>query len=114
MSGEAAMRRRIFNIIVNEDGEPVANAAVLIQLSSPSWYEPEQCLIHPVGSIVYTDESGRWEASVIANDTLNDPSSYYVIVENFSESALSPVRTYKVRVPSVGFTDPIWIKDILI
>jgi hypothetical protein len=108
------MRRRIFNILVNEDGGPVANAPVMIRLSSVAWYEPEQRLIHPVGAIVYTDATGRWEASVVANDSLSDPTTYYVIVENFSASALTSPRTYKVRVPSVGYTDPIWIKDILI
>jgi hypothetical protein len=112
--GETVMRRRIFNILVNEDGEPVANAPVMIRLSSVAWYEPEQRLIHPVGAIVYTDATGRWEASVVANDSLSDPTTYYVIVENFSASALTSPRTYKVRVPSVGYTDPIWIKEILI
>lgn len=108
------MRRRIYNILLTEDGKPIAGVPVSIRLSSPAWDTEEQRLILGWGALVYTDETGRWEATVVANDSLSEPDTYYIIVENYNATAKARSNTYKVRVPSTGYADPIWIKDILI
>jgi hypothetical protein len=110
--------RRVFNVLVDEAGRPLANIVVSIQLSSPRWLSSETKRLGGWGIRVQTDANGRWEAELMPNDLLDDPNSYYIVREGVETSApvggsRRPIE-YLIRVPSTDFTEPIWVANLLI
>jgi hypothetical protein len=110
--------RRVFNVLVDEAGRPLANVVVSIQLSSPRWLSSETKRLGGWGIRVQTDANGRWEAELMPNDLLDDPNSYYIVREGVETSApvggsRRPIE-YLIRVPSTDFTEPIWVANLLI
>jgi hypothetical protein len=106
------MTRRVYNIIVDERGQPIARALVRIQLNVPTFVQGEQKEVAAWSVEVLTDANGRWEVELEANDLMSDPNSYYTVTE-FPRGRQSP-NTYHIRVPSSSFTDPIHIVNLLI
>jgi hypothetical protein len=110
--------RRVFNVLVDEAGRPLANVVVSIQLNSPRWLNVETSRIGGWGIRVQTDANGRWEASLAPNDLMDDPNSYYVVTEGVESSppvgGLRRPVEYLIQVPSTGYTDPIWVHNLLI
>jgi hypothetical protein len=110
--------RRVFNVLVDEAGRPLANVVVSIQLNSPRWLNAEAARVGGWGIRVQTDANGRWEASLKPNDLMDDPNSYYVVTEGVESSppvgGLRRPVEYLIRVPPTGYTDPIWVHNLLI
>jgi uncharacterized GH25 family protein len=74
------MKRRVFNVVVDEQGQPIARALVQIQLNTAAFVSDEQKEVAAWGIDVLTDANGRWEVELEANDTMSDPNSYYRVV----------------------------------
>jgi len=106
------MKRRVYNVVVDENGQPIARALVKIQLNTPTFVSSETKEVAAWGIEVLTDANGRWEVELEANDTMSDPNSYYRVVEHSRKGAV--VNEYLIRVPSTGYADPIWIVNLLI
>jgi hypothetical protein len=106
------MKRRVFNVVVDEQGQPISRALIKIQLNTATFVSSEQKEVAAWGIDVLTDANGRWEVELEANDTMSDPNSYYRVVEYSRKGTV--VNEYLIRVPSTGFTEPIWIVNLLI
>jgi hypothetical protein len=106
------MKRRVFNVVVDEQGQPISRALVKIQLNTATFVSSEQKEVAAWGIDVLTDANGRWEVELEANDTMSDPNSYYRVVEYSRRGTI--VNEYLIRIPSTGFTEPIWIVNLLI
>jgi len=106
------MKRRVYNVVVDETGQPIARALVKIQLNTHTFVADETKEVAAWGIDVLTDANGRWEVELEANDTMSDPNSYYRIVEHSRKGTV--VNEYLIRVPSTGYTEPIWVANLLI
>ncbi|MFA0781621.1 MAG: hypothetical protein YYHSYBAR_000012, partial [Candidatus Fervidibacter sacchari] len=106
------MTRRVFNIVTDERGQPIAGVPVRIQLNVPTFVSGEQKEIVAWGIEVKTDEDGRWEVELEPNDLMSDPNSYYKIIEYSHKRRKA--NEYLIRVPSTGYTEPIHITNLLI
>ena len=106
------MTRRVYNIVTDERGQPISGVPVRIQLNTPTFVLGERKEIAAWSIETSTDVNGRWEVELEPNDLMDNPISYYKVTEYSRQR--KKINEYLIRVPSSGFTDPIWIQDLLI
>jgi hypothetical protein len=102
------MTRRVYNIVVDESGKPIEGVEVHVSLNKTTYKGTIE--VARYGVLAKTDKRGYWEISLHANDTLDDPNSFYTVEEIKNGKRIA---THYIRVPSSEtYTEPIHIKQI--
>ena len=102
------MTRRVYNIVVDESGKPIEGVEVHVSLNRTTYKDTIE--VARYGVLAKTDKRGYWEISLHANDTLDDPNSFYTVDEIKNGKRIA---THYIRVPSSEtYTEPIHIKQI--
>jgi hypothetical protein len=102
------MTRRVYNIVVDESGKPIEGVEVHVSLNKTTYKGTIE--VARYGVLAKTDKRGYWEISLHANDTLDDPNSFYTVDEIKNGKRIA---THYIRVPSSEtYTEPIHIKQI--
>jgi hypothetical protein len=102
------MTRRVYNIVVDESGKPIEGVEVHVSLNRTTYKGTIE--VAKYGVLAKTDKRGYWEISLYANDTLDDPNSFYTVEEIKNGKRIA---THYIRVPSSEtYTEPIHIKQI--
>jgi hypothetical protein len=102
------MTRRVYNIVVDESGKPIDGVEVHVSLNRTTYKGTIE--VAKYGVLAKTDKRGYWEISLHANDTLDDPNSFYTVEEIKNGKRIA---THYIRVPSSEtYTEPIHIKQI--
>jgi hypothetical protein len=102
------MTRRVYNIVVDESGKPIERVEVHVSLNRTTY--KGEIEVAKFGVLAKTDKRGYWEISLHANDTLDDPNSFYTVEEIKNGKRIA---THYIRVPpSSTYTEPIHIKQI--
>jgi hypothetical protein len=102
------MTRRVYNIVVDESGKPIEGVEVHVSLNKTTYKGTIE--VARYGVLAKTDKRGYWEISLHANDTLDDPNSFYTVEEIKNGKRIA---THYIRVPSSEtYIEPIHIKQI--
>jgi hypothetical protein len=102
------MTRRVYNLVVDESGKPIEGVEVHVSLNRTTYKDTIE--VAKFGVLAKTDRRGYWEISLHANDTLDDPNSFYTVEEIKNGKRIA---THYIRVPSsTTYTEPIHIKQI--
>lgn len=102
--------RTVFNVLVNESGNPVPNEPVKATLVFPQRSRSQQAEAMPVTVTTTTDATGRWQLALIPNDQFDDPQSYYLVQEGADGKPWT--HYHCIRVPSG--TTPVWVGDVVL
>ncbi len=74
--------RKVFNTLLDPQGNPLANVRVVARLNYASYYKPDwQQEIFPQVVETTTNSDGYWELNLVPNSLLIPDDSYYVIKE---------------------------------
>ncbi|MCS7186139.1 MAG: hypothetical protein RMK89_04195 [Armatimonadota bacterium] len=98
--------RVVFNVLTDESGKPLVGVPVKAYLLLPQLSRRYQAEELPRVVKTQTDDNGRWELSLVPNDVLNDPQSFYVVEEGEGQI----LHQHLIRLPSGE--SPVWIGDI--
>jgi hypothetical protein len=91
-------QRTIFNTIVNEAGQPLAGVPVKAYLVTHQFVKGQSVEVIRVSVSTVSDATGYWELSLVPNDTMEDPNSFYIIEEGMPTDKY--YHRHYVRIPS--------------
>ncbi len=99
--------RVVYNTLVDENGQPVANVPVRVYLVTHQFLTGQQIEVTPLGVVTTTTSTGYWQIGLIPNDTMEDPNSYYIVEEGAPTDRI--FHRHFIRVPSG--TDPLPLEN---
>jgi hypothetical protein len=91
-------QRTIFNTIVNEAGQPLAGVPVKAYLVTHQFVKGQSVEVIRVSVSAVSNDAGYWELSLVPNDTMEDPNSFYIIEEGMPTDKYH--HRHYVRIPS--------------